>query len=140
MPVVVQCAQLPLEVAVVDRLWREVIKARRAPDEEVALRCVAEEEMAELNQRYRDKAGPTNVLTFSYPATAEQQKTEHDVAICLAVVEREARDGARSLEDYLAWVITHALLHVTGMDHEESAAAEQAMQELEQQILATVLH
>ena len=140
MPIQTQCSELPVSHDTITKLWETTIILRRHPDEAVTLRCVTEEEIAELNQRYRDKTGPTNVLTFSYPATAEQPEAEHDVAICLVVVRREAGDGERSLEEYLAWVVTHAFLHVTGMDHEESAAAEQAMQELERQILARVLH
>lgn len=135
MPIALQCDTFPLSHGEVECLWHEVIKRRGHPNDVVALRCVAEAESARLNEQYRGKTGPTNVLTFSYPG---EEGAEHDIALCLPVVEREALAHEQTVEDYLAWVVTHALLHATGMDHEASAAADQAMRQLEQEILRTV--
>lgn len=113
----------------VERLWKYTREATSFADDEVTVRCVSEVEIKGLNRQYRQQAKPTNVLTFSYD-------NEHDVALCLPVAEQEAMEREVALRDYVALLLVHAFLHATGMDHEESPAAESETQELEKKILA----
>ena len=72
---------------------------------ELTIRIVGEHESAELNARYRGKAGPTNVLSFGAEpageavaaASGEELLPYGDVVICAAVVEREAREQGKPL-------------------------------------------
>src|SRR5688572_26421307 len=113
MPIVLQCTEFPLSESETDALWRETIQHRRFSDDQVNIGCVTEEEMRALNQQYRGKDKPTNVLTFSYG-------NEHDIALCLLVAEQEAKQRGAGFKDYTALLLVHAFLHVTGMDHERS--------------------
>ena len=100
---------------------------------EVAVCIVDEQTSAELNQRYRDKSGPTNVLSF--PALAEGDLPEAlaaeltselgDLVICAAVVQREAEEQGKSLEAHWAHMIVHGVLHLLGFDHIQTSDAEQ---------------
>ena len=130
MPVALQCdsASLPLSVEEGNALWRAVITHQQHADQEVVVRCVTEAEVTDLNQKYRKKEGPTNVLTFSYGQ-------EHDIALCMAVAKREADGRGVSLRDYVALLLVHAYLHATGLDHEQSAAAESEMKSAEKSVL-----
>lgn len=112
-----------------DRLWEETRKWRQFDDELVAVRAVSEEEMRELNERYRGKGHATNVLTFSYDGG------EHDMAVCLVVAAKEAQERQMELRDYVALLMVHGFLHVVGMDHERSDEEMEQTREAERAIL-----
>lgn len=121
--------KLSLTATEVKKLWQVTLTARKFPDEDVTVRCVSATESEALYHQYRGKQQPTNVLTFSYDTR------EHDIALCLEVVEREAEERQLSLRDYTALVLVHALLHVSGLDHERSDEEAQQTEELERAIL-----
>ena len=121
----------------VEELWSQTLKKTTSADEVVAVQCVSEEEIQRLNARYRKKDAPTNVLTFSYPdAENETSDTEeHDIALCMSVAKREAKERGATLRDYVALLLVHAFLHAVGMDHEESQEQARATIAFEQDIL-----
>ena len=89
---------------------------------ELTVRIVDERESAELNARYRGKAGPTNVLSFRAESPALKAGDEllpyGDVVICAAVVEREAREQGKPPAAPWAHMVVHGALHLQGYDHE----------------------
>ena len=95
-----------------------------APDVrgELTIRIVGEHESAELNARYRGKAGATNVLSFAADAVtapgSEELLPYGDVVICAAVVEREAREQGKTPAAHWAHMVVHGALHLQGYDHE----------------------
>jgi probable rRNA maturation factor len=95
-----------------------------APDVrgELTVRIVSEHESADLNTRYRGKAGPTNVLSFAAEAVGASAGEEllpyGDVVICAAVVAREAREQGKPLAAHWAHMVVHGALHLQGYDHE----------------------
>jgi probable rRNA maturation factor len=91
--------------------------------------------LADLNQRFRDKAGPTNVLSFPAPANPEGQIG--DIALAYGVCAREADEQGKTLEDHLMHLSVHGVLHLLGYDHETDSEAE-AMEALERSILETL--
>lgn len=106
---------------------------------ELSVRVVNEDESAELNQRYRNKQGPTNVLSF--PADLPEFIQESlqlpllgDLVICAPVVEREARQQNKTLEAHWAHMLIHGSLHLIGYDHINDEDAEK-MEQLETKIL-----
>lgn len=126
----------PLTISEVERLWQATIHYRQMADAPVAVRCVLPEEMRMLNNQYRGKDRPTNVLTFSYPPTSEMEmESGHDIALCLDVAQAEAKERQASLPDYTALLLVHAFLHASGMDHERSAEEAQATTVAEKEIL-----
>jgi probable rRNA maturation factor len=107
-------------------------------DQKVALslRLVDAAESADLNQRYRGKAGPTNVLSFPFepPPGARGRKYLGDLAICAPVVVREAVEQGKDLDAHWAHLVVHGVLHLLGYDHLEEPEA-QEMEALETRIL-----
>jgi probable rRNA maturation factor len=93
------------------------------------------EESSALNQQYRKKKGPTNVLSFSYEKSdAVPLETFGDLVICASVVEKEAAEQKKSIDAHWAHMIVHGVLHLLDYDHvEETDALE--MEALEQAIL-----
>jgi probable rRNA maturation factor len=102
---------------------------------EVAVLLTSDEAVAELNQRFRGKAGPTNVLSF--PASANPENHLGDIALAHGVCAREAAEQGKSLEQHLAHLVVHGVLHLLGYDHETDHEAE-AMEALERSILESL--
>jgi probable rRNA maturation factor len=91
--------------------------------------------VADLNQRFRGKAGPTNVLSF--PAPPNPQGQIGDIALAFGVCAHEAALQGKSLEHHLMHLTVHGVLHLLGYDHETDDEAE-AMEALERSILETL--
>lgn len=137
-------------------LARAVLEDRRVRGEvEVSLLFVDEQSMAALNEQFLGRPGPTDVLAFpiedeplpggrspdsggSGPgADAEEEPLTllGDVVICPVVAARNAVDHEVSVEDELALLVVHGILHLLGMDHETDREAE-TMERLERELLA----
>jgi probable rRNA maturation factor len=119
------------------RRWIEAaLLGQRDADTEISLRLVDIEEMTNLNQSWRGKRGPTNVLSFPAELPGELDlPLLGDIVICAPVVAREAREQGKALDAHWAHMVIHGTLHLLGYDHiEEHEAA--AMETLETAILA----
>lgn len=89
--------------------------------------------VADLNQRFRGKAGPTNVLSF--PAAETARPFLGDVILAFGVCAREAAEQAKPLKDHLRHLVVHGVLHLLGYDHLDDAEAE-TMEARERTLLA----
>lgn len=123
-------------------------------DAEVSLLFVDEAAIARLNEEFLDRAGPTDVLAFPIeedvapsgrspdlggtgPGSEPPEEPPMllgDVVICPAVAARNASDHQVTVDDELALLVVHGLLHLLGMDHAADADAER-MEALERTLL-----
>ena len=108
------------------------IRHALALDAEITVRIVDEDEGRQLNRDYRHKDYATNVLTFDY---AQEPMVLADLVLCAPVVEREAREQNKSLEEHYAHLLVHGALHAQGWDHETSEQDAQEMEAYETAIL-----
>ena len=108
------------------------IRHALALDAEITVRIVGAEEGQQLNRDYRHKDYATNVLTFDY---AQEPMVLADLVLCAPVVEREAREQNKSLEEHYAHLLVHGALHAQGWDHETSEQDAQEMETYETAIL-----
>lgn len=99
----------------------------------VTISLTDDETVADLNQRFRGKTGPTNVLSFPAPDTA--RPFLGDVILAYGVCVAEVRDQRKSLSDHLQHLVIHGVLHLRGHDHVEDADAE-IMETKERTLLA----
>jgi probable rRNA maturation factor len=108
----------------------------------MTVRVVELDEISQLNEVYRQKNGPTNVLSFPFVAEpgmpaeiAEEMDAElGDVVVCAAVVAREANEQKKTVEEHWAHMIVHGTLHLLGYDHIKDADAK-IMESLEVAVL-----
>jgi len=106
----------------VDR-WQEFAKkaARVVPDASgFTVAFVSDRAMRELNRMWRHKAGTTDVLAF--PAEQDEfEKAEEtrlgDVIISVEQAARQAKENGLKLDEEIAQLILHGLLHLCGYDH-----------------------
>lgn len=122
-------AALPDVEAVVLPAAGAALEARGA----VTILLTDDDSVAELNERFRGKAGPTNVLSFPAPENPEDHLG--DIALAYGVCAREAAEQGKSLAHHLQHLVAHGVLHLLGYDHLTDAEAEE-MEALERQILA----
>ena len=103
-----------------------------AVDAEMAVRIVGIEEGHALNLQYRKKDYATNVLTFNYQY---EPTVQADLVICGPVIEREAQEQNKTLEEHYAHMIVHGTLHAQGWDHETSEEDADEMEAYETEIM-----
>ena len=139
--------QLALEIqfatAAMAEKWQDVITKRKvgnwikkALQENATItgRFVGLAESKKLNSNYRNKDYATNILTFPYELQNGIDNLSADLIICLPVLEKEAKQQHKTLEQHLIHLIVHGTLHAQGFDHEDDVEAE-AMEQLEISIL-----
>lgn len=116
--------------------WSAIIPAKNDAQQEASIRIVEEEEIAELNLRFRQKSGATNVLAFpaDLPPGVELNFIG-DIVICAPIVRKQAQDQGKLLESHWAHMTLHGILHLQGYDHINSQDAE-IMEALEVQLMA----
>lgn len=107
------------------QLWIDTALEDYDQDTEIVVRIVDEQESAELNEQYRHKAGPTNILSFpvDVPEGIELDLLG-DLVICAPVLEKEALEQDKILSHHWAHIIVHGVLHLLGYDHIDDAEAE----------------
>lgn len=108
------------------------IRHALASDGEITVRIVDAEEGQQLNRDYRHKDYATNVLTFDY---TQEPVVTADLVLCAPVVEREAREQNKTLEEHYAHLLVHGALHAQGWDHETSEQDAEEMEAYETEIL-----
>jgi probable rRNA maturation factor len=138
--VATDCSELPDTQIVTD--WVELATKQRE-HAEVVVRLVGEQESAELNEAYRQKKGPTNVLSFPFerpeglPVDALLNDTLGDLVICAPVVLSEAADQGKTPLTHWAHMVIHGCLHLQGYDHVNAKDA-QVMETLEIKLLEQI--
>lgn len=98
--------------------WVRIAFWNRVDTGEMTIRIVDEAESAALNEQYRQKKGPTNVLSFPYePMPGIPDNIFGDLVICAPVVEKEAAEQHKTLLAHWAHMVIHGSLHLLGFDH-----------------------
>jgi probable rRNA maturation factor len=134
----VRVARGPLEA-----FLRRVENEMDLGDSDVTVCLVSDAEIARMNQTFRKKKGPTDVLSFpaeeklltfvkrkkkTYTEGAEKSRRDQasrsmqsylgDIAIAPLTARRYAKKNGRSLSNELRVLILHGVLHLLGYDHE----------------------
>lgn len=106
---------------------------------ELTLTFVDPDEMAALNHEHMGSAGPTDVLSFPLDPFGDDTPGPSligDIVICPVVAASAAPGHAGTLDDELALLIVHGVLHIVGHDHAEPDEA-RAMRARELELLET---
>ena len=88
---------------------------------EITIRIVDNDESINLNNIYRKKKYPTNVLSF---LVDDEVHLIGDIVHCAPVIEKEALEQSKKLEAHYAHLIIHGALHLYGYDHENKKDAD----------------
>lgn len=116
--------------------WVDAALSRYNQPFELTIRIVDAAESQTLNNQYRQKDKPTNVLSFPFEVPeGVVLNLLGDIVICAIVVEQEAQEQQKTSTEHWAHMVIHGCLHLLGYDHITDDEAEE-MESLEIDILA----
>lgn len=116
--------------------WVEAALTNHRENTELGIRIVDAAESAVLNERYRGKQGPTNVLSFAADLPDFiPLPLLGDLVICAPLVLQEALAQGKHPNAHWAHLVVHGTLHLLGYDHTTEQEAK-IMEALEADILA----
>jgi probable rRNA maturation factor len=131
-----------VSVGALELFLKRVRRELKLGEAEITICLVSDAEIAGMNERFRKKAGPTDVLSFPAgkrlkPVMSDKPKiaghtrfrlrvplglvsgdTLGEIAIAPAVAQRDARTYGRTFAAELKILILHGILHLLGYDHE----------------------
>jgi len=109
---------------------------------ELGLHLVTPERSRELNKQYRQKDKSTDVLSFPLNEHGLEKYgilPLGDIFICLEIAQRQADEMNIPIDQELARLAVHGILHLLGHDHELSLTDEKKMIDLQESIVKEVL-
>lgn len=106
------------------RNFGKVHKNKLDEIQELSVAFVGAAESKKINNLYRGKNKPTDVLSFDYG----------EIIICVPVAKKQAAEHGLSLTNEIKLLFVHGLLHVLGFDHEK-ANDNKEMRQAEKKIL-----
>ena len=109
------------------RLSRFVMDRMRVhPLAELCVTAVDEDTMAELNHRWMEKDGPTDVLAFPMdelrPGLVNEEPEEGvlgDLVLCPDIAATQGETAGHGTEAEIELLTVHGILHLLGYDHAE---------------------
>ena len=112
---------------------QKILDAMEYPESELSILIVADSHIAELNQEYLNRKGPTNVIAFPMyddpadfqaPAwNSEEDAPPHllgDVVISMETAQKEGEDMGITMMERFTQLLIHGILHLMGYDHEKT--------------------
>ncbi len=112
-----------------------LLQLAKREEAELSLALVGNAEMQKLNARYRHKDYPTDVLSF--PAAKNLPRETPllgDVIISVDKAAEQAKEQQRTLDQEIATLLIHGIVHLLGYDHERSAKDARIMTRMEKKM------
>jgi probable rRNA maturation factor len=111
------------------------------PEVELSILIVDDSQIAALNQDYRNRSGPTNVIAFAMRDGAFAEVTPDllgDVVISTETTAREAREMGLDFSRRFDELLIHGILHLVGYDHERGEDEALRMEARTRELLAAI--
>jgi len=117
------------EAAIAESAFPQLIDSRQPI--ELSVRLTGDNEVRELNAKWRGKDKATNVLSFPLANPGDLIPTNvsngelllGDIVMARGVCEAEAAEKGVSLQDHATHLLVHGTLHLLGYDHHDDADA-----------------
>lgn len=107
---------------------KKVLKGENRERENISIAFVSSDEIKKLNQKYRKKNKPTDVLSFGKTLSFEPNTAE--IVICPKVVKK---NGER-----LEKMLIHGILHILGYEHENTEKEAKEMEKKQEKYLSII--
>lgn len=112
---------------------------------EVSVSFISNEEIASLNEQYRGKNVPTDVLSFPMGEDGEWDRNEAtgafilgDIVISAEKAFEQASSYGHTIQREIGFLTVHSMFHLLGYDHEEGGLAARQMREKEEAVLVQI--
>jgi len=107
------------------RAVTEAVAVAGIPLDRLSIALVDDDQMTDINRRFRGLDRPTDVISFE--AETEASETAGEVIISTETARRQADERGHPWETELVWLIAHGVLHVAGMDDSTDTELEQML-------------
>ena len=115
------------DVEIVHKAVLVTLKTHNLEDYEVSVLLTDDSRITELNLEYRGIDAPTDVLAFAMREDEDSNLMNPnilgDIVISLETAERQAENETHSLEEEVAFLTVHGVLHLLGYDHQTQEEA-----------------
>lgn len=118
-----------------------ILNVLDCPDGEVSILIEEDKGIAELNRKYLNRKGPTNVIAFPMrdgKMPAMENNILGDVVISVETAEREGKEAGVGMKKRFAELLIHGILHLLGYDHEKNRYQAEKMRKQEVELLKVV--
>jgi len=126
----------------IKRTLRKLLEDLDFHEGELSVLFTDDKRIAELNQHYLKRKGPTNVLAFpmlSGPPPNLASGMLGDVVISVDTAVSESRELGEPLQRTVDRLLIHGILHLLGQDHEVSSKQALRMRREENRLMALVM-
>lgn len=102
-------------------------------DGDFSIHFITDEEMRNLNNSFRGKDEPTDILSFAindgdeFPSMEGEEREIGDIFISVESMKRNAESFSVSAGEELRRLLVHGLLHLRGMDHSSNDFSSEPM-------------
>tara|TARA_Y100001960_G_scaffold85589_1_gene91551 strand:+ start:243 stop:713 length:471 start_codon:yes stop_codon:yes gene_type:complete len=97
-------------------------------DKEISILLMGDDDIRQLNKKFRDYDKPTDVLSFPQNADEDPPIPGEiilgDIAISLDIAKIQAKEHGLKLKEEIILLLIHGILHLLGFDHEISEQEE----------------
>ncbi len=110
-------------------------------DKELSVLFTDDNGIAQLNERYLGRKGPTNVLAFPMaggPAPDHCSTMLGDVVVSGDTALRESKKFGESLDHTIDRLLIHGILHLLGFDHTKSQEEAERMEKEEKRLMTLI--
>ncbi|MGB0935010.1 MAG: rRNA maturation RNase YbeY [Alphaproteobacteria bacterium] len=116
--------------------WNDLVNSDLPEACDVSVVLTDNQHIRQLNQQYRQKDKPTNVLSFptGEPIPGIDEWSLGDIILAYETINQEAEQQQKGFQHHLQHLLVHGLLHLLGYDHIEDSDAH----EMEQQEISTL--
>ncbi|MDF1553435.1 MAG: rRNA maturation RNase YbeY [Deferrisomatales bacterium] len=131
-----------LDEELLRRRTEKLLSALDCEHAELSLWLCSDATIAGLHQEYLGLEGPTNVLSFAQhdgEFGGVEPDLLGDVAVSLDTALRDAAVVGHGLDEEVAFLVVHGVLHLLGFDHEGEQADRAAEMEVKEDTLFRAL-
>ena len=102
-----------------------IFKEEGITDSSINLKILTDEDIKELNKKFRNKNTTTNVLSFTNEDVSKSITGNlGDIAISYEFVKRESKEHKKNFDDHMIHMLVHGVYHILGFDHENDEMAD----------------
>ena len=120
---------------------KTVLKDLACEKKELSILFTDDAYIAELNDRYLGRHGPTNVLAFPMSGDTVgdvESRMLGDVVVSVDTAIRESGENEEPLERTICRLLIHGILHLLDYNHERSPEDELLMEDVENRLLSLI--
>ena len=128
-----------VDVEKLEKILQEMLDYLKLKNVEVSVLLVDNKEIKKLNEEWRGKDKPTDVLSFPINEEAPYGcKLLGDIVISVPYAKEHAKEFGNTFQEEMVRLLAHGLLHLLGYDHERSEEDAKIMFQKEKELISAV--